>query len=232
MQYDPNYQPVERRTMRFNFRTDILNSSGEKVAELHQIVIDPATDQVTALIAKKGFLFSTDKVIPISLVMDSTEDYIKLYDFEGSYDDLDDYIEVNFVGAEQDRTNTLIDHEGLIRPPLISYPPSGFSGIGFVPVISRAELPKTEMVKNIPEGTVDIPQHARVLGLDGEHVGNVEEVIVSPRSDKITHFVISKGILFSEEKLIPASWVRGFDSDELKLVVNSKIVEHLPEYGS
>jgi len=66
--------------MRFNFGTDILNSSGEKVAELHQIVIDPATDQVTALIAKKGFLLPNDKVIPISLVMDSTDEYIKLYE--------------------------------------------------------------------------------------------------------------------------------------------------------
>jgi len=66
--------------------------------------------------------------------------------------------------------------------------------------------------------------------MNGKHVGDVEEVIVNPQSDKITHFVISKGLLFNEEKLIPSTWVSGFDSDELKLVVNSKIIEHLPEY--
>ena len=224
------YQSIERRTMRFNFGTDILNSSGEKVAELHQIVIDPVTDQVTALIANKGFLLPNDKVIPISLVMDSTDEYIKLYDFEGSYDDLDDYTQVHYVRAEENRKITLTDSQGITKPPLIAYPPSGLSGIGYIPVVNYPNQTKTEVVKNIPQENVDIPEDARVIGMNGKHVGNVEEVIVNPQSDRVTHFVISKGLLFNEEKLIPSTWVSGFDSDRLKLVVNSKIIEQLPEY--
>lgn len=217
--------------MRFIFGTDIVNSKGEKVAELNQIVIDPATDQVKALIAKKGFLFPNDKVIPISLVMDSTDEFIKLYDFAGSYDDLDDFTEVHYVKAEEGRKNTLHDDKG-ITPPLIAYPPFGYPGIGYIPSINYPEQKKTEIVKNTPDETVEIPEDARVIGLNGEHVGNVEEVLINPGSDRATHLVISKGIFFIEEKMIPVSWVSGYDSDELKLVVNSRIIEQLPEYGS
>lgn len=216
--------------MKFKFGTDIVNFEGEKVAELYQVVIDPATDEITHLVAKKGFLFPDDKVIPISLVMSSNEDQIKLYDFEGDFEDLDDFAEVEYVKAESERKISMLDARGMNVPPLLAYPPAGHGGFGYVPVVNYPEQPETEMVKNIPDQTVDIPDNARVIGLNGEHVGNVEEVIVDPTSDQISHFVISKGLFFSEEKLIPISWVRGFDSNKLKLVVNEEIVENLPEY--
>lgn len=213
--------------MRFNFGTNILNSEEEKVAELDQVVIDPKTDEVTALIAKKGFLFPKDKVIPISLVMNSTDDYIKLYDFEGSFDDLEDFTETHFVKAETGRKNSMYSS----LPPLIAYPSlKAAGGMGYVPRINYPETIKPKTVKNIPEENVDIQENAKVIGLDGDHVGNVKEVLINPVSDRITHFVISKGIFFSEEKLIPVGWVSGFGSDKLKLVVNSNVIEQLPEH--
>ena len=124
----------------------------------------------------------------------------------------------------------MTDSNGTIKPSLIAYPPSGFSGMGYIPVVKYPNQAKPKVVKNIPDKDVDIPKAARVIGMNGKHVGNVEEVIVNPQSDKITHFVISKGLFFNEEKLIPSTWVSGFDSDELKLVVNSKTIENLPEY--
>jgi uncharacterized protein YrrD len=216
--------------MKFKFGTDIVNHEGEKVAELYQVVIDPSEDEITHLVAKKGFLFPSDKVIPISLVMSSSEDQIKLYDFEGEFKDLDDFVEVEYVKAESERKISMLDARGINVPPLLAYPPAGHGGFGYVPVINYPEQPETEMAKNIPDKTVDIPENARVIGLNGEHVGNVEEVVIDPASDQVTHFVISKGLFFSEDKLIPVSWVKGYDSDKLKLVVNEEIVDNLPEY--
>ena len=89
---------------------------------------------------------------------------------------------------------------------MLAYPPAGHGGFGYAPVINYPEQPETEMAKNIPDKTVDIPENARVIGLNGEHVGNVEEVVIDPTSDQVTHFVISKGMFFSEDKLIPVSW--------------------------
>ncbi len=218
--------------MRFNFGTDILNFEGEKVGELNHVVIDPSTDRVTALIAKKGLLFPNDKVIPMSLVMETNEDHIKLYDFEGSYEDLDDYVDVHYVSAEKNRKNTFMDEEGKPQPPLIAYPPAGRAGFGYVPVIANPiyEEQKKVEVKNIPEDSAEIVEGGTVLDMEGEPIGNVEQIIADSQSDQVTHLVISKGLFFNEEKMIPSSWVSGYDSNQLKLVVNSKIIEQLPEY--
>ncbi|HKJ26101.1 MAG TPA: PRC-barrel domain-containing protein [Anaerolineales bacterium] len=215
--------------MRFNYGVDIVNFEGEKVGELRHVIVNPDSKQVTHLVAQKGFLLPNDKVIPISLVMDANNDHIKLYDFEGTYDDLDDYVEAHFVKINRTDDAEEVEYD-IAVDPLLAYPPSGTMGFGFVPVIRNSDGVERKMVRNIPFDTNEITKGAPVLGLEGEHVGDVEEVIIEPQSDKVTHFVISKGMIFTDEKLIPSSWVKGFDDDQLKLVVDSTLVENLPEY--
>ncbi len=205
--------------MRLVYGTEILNADGDKVGELEHVVIDPDTKQVTHLVVKKGFLLSQDKVVPISLVMDANEETIKLYDFEGSFDDLDDYIELHYVRTKS--SDTVEEYEDNL--PLLYYPPTGVRGMGFVPIIGISDEMETKAVKNTPSTTKSIKEGSSVLGLKGEHVGDVEEVIIEPTSDRVTHFVISKGIVFTDEKLIPATWVHGFDDDQLKLVVDVQV---------
>ena len=214
--------------MRFIYGTDIENFEGKKVAELEDIVIDPATNQITHLVAKKGFLLSEDKVIPISLVMESNKDHIKLYDFKGEFDDLDDFTEYQFVSAKLSKGTASDQYEENVTP-LIAYPPVGVMGMGYYPVILTQDGVEKKMVQNIPEGLVEISKGDKVFDVDGEHVGDVDEIIMAPQSDKITHFVISKGFMFREERLIPANWVQNYGDDQLKLVVDSTIIQELPE---
>lgn len=216
--------------MKYNYGTEIYSFGGKKVGELENVVIDPSTKEVTDLVARKGFLLTSDKVIPISLVMEADEGHIKLYDFKGSYDDLDDFIELHYVKVHNEEEEESSDEYGRKMVPLLAYMPAGYAGLSYAN-ISRSSLGiEPQLVKNVPEGTKNISKGAHVLGMEGKHVGNVEEVIVEPESNTITHFVISKGLLFKDEKLIPASWVSGFDDHQLKLVVNSKVIEELPEY--
>lgn len=216
--------------MKFRYGIDIVSWENEKVGELKHVVVDPSTDEITHLVAEKSFLMPDDKLIPISLVMEATEEHIKLYAFEGSFEEFDDYVEKHYVRSERERTDMMTDEEKAEFVPLIAYPPAGAMGMGYVPVIQYPENYQTEEVKNIPEGTEDISEGAKVVSLDGEHVGDIKEMIVEPQSDQITHFVISKGILFTEEKLVPSTWVRRYDDEQVKLLVDSNIVEQLPEY--
>lgn len=214
--------------MRFIYGTDIEDFEGKKVAELEHIVVDPGTNQVTHLVAKKGFLLPEDKVIPISLVMESNKEHIRLYDFEGSFEDLDDFTEYHFVKTKKSMGIPSDEFDENVTP-LLAYPPMGVMGMGYVPVIRNQVGMKREMVQNVPAGSVEISKGDKILDLNGEHVGDVEEVIVSSRTDEITHFIISKGLMFSEEKLIPVNWVQNYEDDQLKLVVDSTIIQGLPE---
>lgn len=214
--------------MRFIYGTDIENFEGKKVAELEHVVIDPGTNQVTHLVAKKGFLLPEDKVIPISLVMESNKEHIRLYDFEGNFEDLDDFTEYEFVRTNQPEDSSSDEYDENMTP-LLAYPPIGVLGMGYIPVVTNPEGVQKKTVQNVPSGSVEISKGDEILDLNGKHVGDVKEVIIAPQSDQITHFIITKGLMFSEEKLIPANWVQGYDDGHLKLVVDSTIVKGLPE---
>src|SRR5437764_14992512 len=85
--------------------------------------------------------------------------------------------------------------------------------------------------KNIPEGTVAVREGARVLSRDGKHVGDVAEVFTDPASNRVTHLLISHGVLSKDHKLIPISWIKLEAEDEVTLSVDTAIVENLPEYA-
>ena len=75
-----------------------------------------------------------------------------------------------------------------------------------------------------------LEEGAKVISRDGEHVGNVEQVITESQDNRVTHFVISEGFLLKERKLVPAVWVTDVAEDEIHLSVESSLFEHLPEY--
>ena len=70
-----------------------------------------------------------------------------------------------------------------------------------------------------------------MLSADDKHIGNVEEVITNAESSTATHFVVGKGLLLKEHKLVPISWVNGMDGDKPRLSVESSLFDRLPDYN-
>jgi hypothetical protein len=91
-------------------------------------------------------------------------------------------------------------------------------------------LPVGEKQRNIPEDTVPLREGTNVISSDGDHVGDVERLFLEGDSNKVTHFVISQGVLFKDRKLIPTHWVKSVDEDKVQLVVTSQVLERLPSY--
>ena len=81
---------------------------------------------------------------------------------------------------------------------------------------------------NIPENTVALKEGARVIDCDDKEVGHVAQVLTSTPTEQVTHFLIVKGLLVKEHRLIPVGWVDRLTDDEVKLGVDSSIVERLP----
>lgn len=85
--------------------------------------------------------------------------------------------------------------------------------------------PKPRYVKAedvIPEETVALQE--------GEHIGNVEEVIVETAEYLATHIVVSEGFFLKERKLVPTIWITDVDEDQVTLSVFSDLFDRLPEY--
>lgn len=214
--------------MQFKEGAKVFTSDGERVGTIDRVVLEPDTKEVTHLVVKKGFVFTEDKVVPMSLVGPATEDRVTLRQDAGDLEELPAFKETHYVELDGEY-GPASGSPRLVRP-LYWYPPLGawwttgaYAAYGRPQYVARTE-------ENIPQGTVALEEGARVISRDGQHVGDIERVFTDPLEDRATHLLISEGLILREKKLIPTRWMTHVLEDEVHLSVDSELVESLPEY--
>ena len=208
--------------MEFRKGVEVFSSDDEQIGTLLRVVMDPKTRKVSHLVVKEGFLFTEDKVVPIGLVGTVTEKRITMKEIKENLDDLPRYEETHYIP---------IDEAGDHPESVYWYPPMEVYGgrFGGAPLFPESQfVQKTEL--NIPEGTVGLMQGAKVTAADDENVGEIESMIANPRDKRITHIVVSSGLLRKEKRIIPVHWLATVQEDEVFLSVDSRFLERLPEY--
>ena len=208
--------------MLFKQGTDVFSSDNEKIGTLDRVVMDPRTKEISHIVVREGFLFREDKVVPMDLIGSVTDESIILQGSKDHLNELPDYEETHYVS----RDATVDDDMSTLY-----WNPPAYSGAGYsqYPVIYPQSLYIRRTEKNIPEGMVALAEGAKVLAEDGEQVGNIETLITDP-NERVTHMVISSGLLMKERKIIPSHWLSTVTDDEVHLSVDSRLLERLPEY--
>lgn len=214
--------------MRYVKGSEVFNATGEKVGTVSRVVIDAKTKDVTDLVIERGgILEKEEKVIPIGLVNVENEERIVLRETNQTVEDFADYETTHYVPVEQEG----VPYENVETN--YWYPPVGFqmqmSRGGLVSSPVPDQIPVTET--SIPEGRVAIAEGGQVVSADDQHIGNVEQVITDNEGNTVTHFVIGKGFLLKEHKLVPADWVTGMKDDQVRLSVDATLFDRLPDYN-
>ena len=212
--------------MRVERGAEVFTATGEKIGTVNRVVIDARTRDITDLVVERGTLFKDEKVIPIGLIDSDNEGHITLRETNQSVDDFLDYETTHYVPVE---------HAGAPYENVEAnywYPPVNFQmqvpRAGLVSEVVPDQVPQTET--SIPEGRIAITEGAQVVSADDQHVGNVEQVVTSSEGKTVTHFVIGKGFLLREHKLVPADWVSSMEAQEIRLSVESRLFDRLPDY--
>jgi uncharacterized protein YrrD len=207
----------------------VVTPGGEEVGKINRFILDPATNEVTHVVIQKGWLLPEDKVIPFQMI-NSDEDRVILRD-DIDFDQLPAFEEAHFVRVDDD-----LNDIGRAGAPVYQHTPGyywypvhpniAYSGFG----LGYNTWPAAETKRNIPDNTVSLKEGTDVISSDGEHVGDVERLFVDPDSSKMTHFLISQGLLFKDRKLVPIDWVTSIAEDKVHLAVPSRLLERLPAY--
>jgi uncharacterized protein YrrD len=210
--------------MNFVKGAEVFTAAGEKIGTISRIVIDAKTRDVTDLVVERGALFKEEKVIPVGLVDLENKDRIMLRETNQNVDDFLDYETTHYVPLEQ----AGVPYENI--DTYYWYPPTNFQTPtgGILPGIRPDYVPETET--SIPEGRVAISERAQVISADDKHIGNVEQVVANSETNNVTHFVVGKGFLLQEHKLVPSQWVTSVDESKVYLSVEARLFDRLPDY--
>ncbi len=209
--------------MEFKENSTVMTAKHDKLGELEQLVIDPRTKEVKDVIVRPGIgPLKTNKVVPVSSVAATEDDEILLRPDVSDLSEFPDYREEHFV-ALTGRNQGKFGYEARM-PMLLGYRPHSVPGQSPLPSYFR----ETEM--NVPKDTVPLETGAPVFSVDGDHVGDIEAIYTEPESDRVSHIVITQGLLLKNKKLIPTTWVDRIEGDEVHMLLDTEIIDHLPEH--
>jgi len=200
--------------MQFKEDATVLTADGEKVGRLDRIVVDPESRNVSHLVVSKGMLLPRDGLVPIEDVHDTPDEESVVLKQGARPERFDEYVADRYTTTDP---SGAVGSQPLGGPGFVLYPmpglPPGYPGAAAAP--SGANPPPAARpmhVETIEEGT-------KVLSVDGQKVGKVEEVITLD-DGSLDAIVVKSGILwFTRRRVIPAGWIREVRGGEVRLTV-------------
>ena len=198
----------------FNLGSKVQCTDGQ-CGNLSKLVIDPDSGQVTDIIIEKGFLLTTNIVLPITLVEDVTEEQIRLA-----------------IPSEQLSRYPIYEVTEFEEPAEVAnrQPAAGVSPLGLQTVTEPvAPMVKRKIRRGIEEGRQVIEAGMSVNNSEGV-VGKVDRVIIDPITGKISHIVLKRGLVISNLTIIPIAIMDSIYNNGIFIIATDQEIEQFPAY--
>jgi uncharacterized protein YrrD len=216
--------------MQINPNADVFTIDGKDVGRITRVVIDPKTKEVTHLVLHKGILFTANKVVPVNLVSASRQERITLRMNADALNHLPNFQESHSIIHNEDALETTTEMPLTPNPATPAPPANNLTGFPAPQPIGEEPAVVEEIRLNIPAATIAFKEGASVITRDEQNAGSVVEILTDPQTKHMTHFVLAKGLVVREKKLIPVDWIESLAEDQVRLAVNLSQVNDLPAY--
>jgi sporulation protein YlmC with PRC-barrel domain len=173
-----------------------------------ELVIDPEDQELTHVVVREHEMPHEERLVPIEYIEYSTPSMIQLSCKLKRFQEFDLYCEKELL--PDTRVNPVYD----------------YLGNAYVFPLNKQIVVEH---KSVPKGELPLVHHARIEALDG-HLGRLDELLVDPETDRITHLVMTEGHLFgSRDVSIPVTAIEEFDEYRIKLKLTKDEIRKLPE---
>ncbi len=209
--------PNTKTTGNLTFGTRVYCTDKE-CGKLAYVAVDPATHQVTEIVAEHGLpFFKHNRVLPFTLIERMAADAIQLTINSAQWDDYQEYREVAIeepdptasAGRQSIRADGALDY----RVPMIHRRLR--QGIMAERAILHAGTPVTQR---------DPIAHSEAVA------GQVDHLLVEETTGRISHLALRRGLLQREYIVVPIDHLR-IDGDSLiRLDATAALIDELPHY--
>jgi sporulation protein YlmC with PRC-barrel domain len=184
-----------------------------KAGRITKIIADPGKRRVLYLAVKTGWLRSIREIaVPVSLVSSASAEKVTLALTKGELQEFPDY-EVTFVKEEYKKSEFFPSSYGTS----LYYPPDN----SYFMVIKQ---------RSVPDHSIAVEKGMQVFDHGGQKVGRVKGLILD-KTLRQANFIVLSGDYFAPLKLIDTKVVQDVSSTGVKLSIDWKRVEKLPEFS-
>lgn len=185
-----------------------VNCSDGPCGRSTRVVLNPGTKKVTHLVVATGDAVSeTEYLVDVDRVMESDPGKIRLTLSQADLSKMPVFSAAQFVPS------TLGGYTGM---PYLMWP--------YYPAIT----PMRVEGQAIPTSELIIRRGSRVNALEGP-VGKVDEFLIDPANDQITHLIMREGHLWGKREVtIPVDQIDHFKDDTVFLRLSKLEIEKLP----
>lgn len=189
--------------------------------KLHKVAVDPHTNRVTDLIIERGFLLTTDRVLPVDVVERASGDDIYL---GLSSEDLSDYPEYRVTEFEEPAPEAQAGRydRNDIRCWMGRYRMACREPV--VPMVRR------QLHEGVSRKRAVIERGTPVRNKQAA-VGEVDHLLIDPESGQVSHLVLQKGLL-PYHPILPISKVEAVSDEAVTISLSEDEVEALPRFKS
>lgn len=177
--------------------------------ESTRVVLNPTTEEITHVVVSDISMFQeTEHLVSVDHITESTPQKIQLNLSKDEMDDMPVYSTIEVAPSNL----------------------AGYTGVPYMmwPYYPAAIAPNMPEQEHIPEDELSIRRGAGVEAADG-HVGRVDEFLVNPANNRISHLVLREGHLWGKKDVtIPVNEIDRFEDNTVYLKLNKEEIENLP----
>jgi uncharacterized protein YrrD len=206
----------------FKIGAPVFVDEGE-AGRLQFVVVDPDDNTVTDLIVEQGRLLHRSVVVPTGWVESADEQSIRVHASLADLEDLPEYREVNFRAPDPTGERMAAYRPDEVR--IWHYPGVPISG-------PRKPWLSWNVRLGVDDSEVVVGRGTKVSAAGGETIGNVDHVLVDPRTQSATHFVVRpRSVLHRDDEiLIDVNQVASLSDKDIRLRITEDDLEDAPRY--
>ena len=183
-----------------------------------RIIVDPSTDKITHIVVREAGVLGENVLVPVEVVTESTANVVHLHLLRKELEAMPTFVETSFTTSAWDTVPLSYLGYGM-------YP---MGGVRYWPYYPLNESDFVHIDSNIPKGELAMRRHDAVEAIDGK-VGQIDEFMVDPRTDAITHLVLREGHLWGQKHItIPVSGIASIADGVVKLKLKKAQIAALP----
>ena len=173
------------------------------------LTINSVTQQVTHVVVEENRFRHTDHLVPVDLVVETTPHLIRLRCTKNELAKIDPFVETHYIQVQRPR-----------------YEDAPYQLWPFAVAKETMTIPVEQA--RIPPGELAVHRGALVKATDGP-VGRVDEFLVDPASNHITHVILRQGPWWRQKDVaIPVSGIDHIEENTVYLKFDKHTIESLP----